>query len=72
MPSQVLLAGGPVEDENGLEEIVLWSPEEEEEEADGSGESEEEDGPGPPLWSVPFLCFLLSFLLLSLLFRGRG
>ena len=39
--------GGPDVDEEGLEEMVLWAPEEKE----GSGiseSSEEEDGPGPP------------------------
>ena len=46
MPSQILLAGGRVEDEDDLEVLELWP---QEEEAEISEESEEEDGPGPPL-----------------------
>ena len=34
-------------DDSGLDEIVLWPPEEEE--AESSEDSEEEDGLGPPL-----------------------
>ena len=47
VPGRILLVGGPDVDEEGLEEMVLWAPEEKE----GSGiseSSEEEDGPGPP------------------------
>ena len=45
MPGRVLLAGGPDLDEEEMEEVELWAPEEEE----GSDiSSEEEDGPGPP------------------------
>ena len=47
MPGRVLLAGGLDVDEEELEEVVLWAPEE----SEGSGiseSSEEEDGPGPP------------------------
>ena len=46
MPGRVIFAGGPDVDENDLEEIVMWAPEEE-----GAGNSEisEEDGPNPPL-----------------------
>ena len=47
MPSQILLAGVSVEDENELEELVLWPPGEEE--AESNGESEEEDRPAPRL-----------------------
>ena len=47
MPSKILLAGEPVDDESESEEIVLWPPEEKE--AESSGESEEGDGPDPPL-----------------------
>ena len=46
MPGQVLLAGGPAVDEDDLDEVVLWPPEEG---ADSSGGSEEKDGPDPPL-----------------------
>ena len=47
MPGRVLLAGAPDVNEDDLDEIVLWAPEEKE---TGSGEEiKEEDGPGPPL-----------------------
>ena len=45
IPGQILLAGGPDVEEDDLEEIEVWAPEE------GAREieiSEEEDGPGPP------------------------
>ena len=45
MPSQILLVGGRLEDEDDLEALELWP----QEEAETSEESEEEDGPGPPL-----------------------
>ena len=44
MPGRILLAGGPDLDEEEMEGVELWAPEEEE----GSDISEEEDGPGPP------------------------
>ena len=44
-PGQILLAGGPDVDEDGLDEIVLWPSEEE---AKRSAINEEEDGPAPP------------------------
>ena len=48
MPGRVLLARGPDEDEEELERIVLWAPEDEG--AGSSGISQEvEDGSGPPL-----------------------
>ena len=47
MSGQILLAGGDMEGESGLEEIELRP--QEEEEAKDSEESEEEGGPGPPL-----------------------
>ena len=48
MPGRVFLEGGPDVDKNGLEEIVLWAPEEEGTRSSGVSE-EEEGGPGPPL-----------------------
>ena len=47
MPSQILLAGGRVKDEDGLEVLELW-PQEEDAETSEESEEEEEDGPGPP------------------------
>ena len=47
MPGQIMLVGGPNVEEEELDEIELWAPEEEE--GFGISESEEEDGPGPPL-----------------------
>ena len=47
MSGQILLAGGDVEGESGLEGIELGL--QEEEGAKDSEESEEEGGPGPPL-----------------------
>ena len=47
MPGRILMAGGPDVEENELEEVVLWAPEEEDG-SDISESSEEEDGPGPP------------------------
>ena len=47
MPGEILLARGPDVDEDSLDEIVLWPPEEGK--AESSGDSEEEDGPGTPL-----------------------
>ena len=47
IPSRILLAGRPDVDEEELEEVALWAPEEEE--GPGISESsEEEGGPGPP------------------------
>ena len=44
MPGRVLLAGGPDSDEEEMEELELWAPDEKE----GSDiSSEEEDRPGP-------------------------
>ena len=48
MPGRILVAGGPEVDEEEMDEVVLWAPEEEEE-GSGISESEEEEGPGPPL-----------------------
>ena len=63
MPSQILLVGGRLEDEDDLEVLELWQ----QEEAETSEESEEEDGPGPPSRKFRlFFClfFCLSFVLI--------
>ena len=49
MLGQVMLAGGPDVEEEDMEEIDLWAPEEEVGTGINESESEEGDGPGPPL-----------------------
>ena len=47
IPGRVLLAGGQDLEEDEMEEVELWAPEEVER-SDISESSEEKDGPGPP------------------------
>ena len=47
IPGRVLLAGEPDLEEDEMEEVGLWAPEEVER-LDISESSEEKDGPGPP------------------------
>ena len=46
MPGQILVMGGPNVEEQDLETLELWAPEDEE--GTGISDSEEEDGLGPP------------------------
>ena len=46
MPGQVLMTGGPDGEEEDLETIEMWAPQDEE--GTEISDSEEEDGPDPP------------------------